>query len=90
MLLKSHIQKKFNIRASCFRNKWEIVKQLDDIIWWCGTIDNHIYDVDEEGVRHPRDIYQIRSGFAKRYNELKDELERGQMGGDNEFKYENN
>lgn len=69
---------------------YEIVKQLDDIIWWCGTIDNHIYDVDEEGVRHPRDIYQIRSGFAKRYNELKDELERGQIGGDNEFKYENN
>ena len=69
---------------------YEIVKQLDDIIWWCETIDNHIYDVDEEGVRHPRDIYQIRSGFAKRYNELKDKLERGQMGGDNEFKYENN
>ena len=50
---------------------YEIAKQLDDIIWWCGTIDNPIYDVDDDGNRHPRDLYHIRAGFVYKYNELK-------------------
>jgi hypothetical protein len=49
-----------------------IVHQLDDIIWWTKTIDNPIYDVDEKGKRHSRDLYEIKRGFAKKYNELYD------------------
>lgn len=56
------------VMEECFK----IVKQLDNIIWWTQTINNPIYDIDENGKRHPRDLYQIRSGFAKKYNELYD------------------
>lgn len=58
-------------------NKYlEIVQQLDKIIWWCQVADNPIYNVDENGKRHPRDLYEIRKGFAQRYNQLSDALER--------------
>ena len=50
----------------------EIVHQLDDIIWWTQVANNPIYNVDENGKRHPRDLYEIRQGFAKKYNELYD------------------
>lgn len=50
----------------------DIYNELGDIIWWCKTINNPIYDVDENGVRHPRDLYQIRAGFGKAYNEFFD------------------
>ena len=50
----------------------EIIKQLNNIIWWTQTINNPIYDVDENGKRHPRDLYKIREGFVKAYNELYD------------------
>ena len=32
----------------------EIVHQLDDIIWWTQVANNPIYNVDENGKRHPR------------------------------------
>lgn len=48
---------------------YDICKSLDDIIWWTQTINNPIYDVDENFKRHPRDLYQIRAGFVKKYNE---------------------
>ena len=52
----------------------EIVGQLNDIIWWCQTAQNPIYDVDKNGKRHARDLYQIRDGFIKAYRELKETL----------------
>jgi hypothetical protein len=50
----------------------EIIKSFDNIIWWTQTINNPIYNVDENGKRHPRDLYEIRNGFIKKYNELYD------------------
>lgn len=47
----------------------EIANQLKDIIWWAKTIDNPIYDIID-GKRVPRDLYEIRLGFIKKYNEL--------------------
>ena len=54
----------------------ELANQLKDIIWWAKTIDNPIYDI-KDGKRIPRDLYQIRLGFVKKYNELKSMMEEG-------------
>lgn len=54
------------------KKMYNICKSLDEIIWWTQTINNPIYDVDEEGKRRPRDLYQIRAGFVKKYKEYYD------------------
>ena len=46
----------------------ECIQDLNKIIWWTKTIDNPIYDIDEKGIRSPRDLYQIRQGFIDYYN----------------------
>ena len=46
---------------------------LNEIIWLCPLANNPIYDIDESGKRIPKDLYQIKRGFVKAYNQLYDE-----------------
>lgn len=49
----------------------ECLENIDKIIWWTQTIQNPIYDLDEEGHRIPRSLYDIRDGFVKYLKEYK-------------------
>lgn len=49
----------------------EIINELNDIIYWMHPFEVFIYDFDGKE-RHPRDIYQIREDFIKKYNYFKE------------------
>ena len=51
----------------------EIYNFLGEVIWWCQPAQNYIYNIDENGKRIPKDLYEIREGFRKAYNNLYDQ-----------------
>ena len=49
----------------------EIYNFLGEVIWWCQPANNPIYNI-KDGKRIPKDLYEIRDGFKKAYNNFYD------------------
>ena len=50
----------------------ELYNALGEIIWYTKEISNPIYNINSNGKREARDLFEIRAGFAKAYNEYYD------------------
>lgn len=58
--------------AEIMEKLFDLYNTLGEIIWWTKIINNPIYNVNSDGKREARDLYEIRAGFAKAYNEYYD------------------